>query len=125
MPPLLSFHTAFNPGFQAMIESMSDCVAEEPQANSKEKLCTFRIRFPDGELQQRRFLATNTLHVCIPYCNEAKMVVDNITLLTDFVGFVQLSWIERIPYIGIQDSKKFPEERCMALYKSHVFADCS
>ena len=50
---------------QAKIESMSICVPDEPPADVGEKLCTFRIRFPDGQQQQRRFLATHTLHVCL------------------------------------------------------------
>ena len=42
---------------------MGQSVPEEPPESSQEKLCTLRIRFPDGEVGQRRFLASNTLQV--------------------------------------------------------------
>ena len=63
---------------QAMIESMRCCVPEEPSADSAVKLCTFRIRFPNGEQQQRKFLATHTLQVHI----QTKSHKQNILLCT-------------------------------------------
>ena len=44
---------------------MRSCVPDEPPIDAGEKLCTFRIRFPDGQQQLRRFLATHTLQVHI------------------------------------------------------------
>ena len=49
--------------YQAEIATMSSCVPDEPPVDAGEKVCTFRIRFPDGQQQQRRFLATHTLQV--------------------------------------------------------------
>jgi len=54
------------PFLQAERERMSLSVPDEPPEDCKEKMCTLRIRFPGGEVEQRRFLAEHSLQVC---CN--------------------------------------------------------
>ncbi len=47
-----------------MRRALSESVPEEPPADSEQKVCTFKLRYPDGEVVQRRFLASHTLEVC-------------------------------------------------------------
>jgi len=42
---------------------MSENVPEEPAADCVDKICTLRLRYPDGEVGQRKFLASHTLGV--------------------------------------------------------------
>ncbi len=42
---------------------MSQGVLVEPLEDCGEKICTLRIRFPRGHVEQRRFLATHQLKV--------------------------------------------------------------
>ncbi len=44
---------------------MTMSVPEEPPEDSSEKMCTLKIRFPGGEMEQRRFLALHTLKVIV------------------------------------------------------------
>lgn len=57
--------------FQERREAMEVCVPDEPSPDSEEKICTLRIRYPDGSQVQRRFLAENQLQVLLTstmYC---------------------------------------------------------
>ena len=63
-------------------------VPGEPSEDCTHKTCTLKIRFPKGEVEQRRFLATNLLRVrstpsanttlsgIIPLCDFAQDVVN-------------------------------------------------
>ena len=48
---------------QAVRRAMSEIVPEEPADDSPDKICTLRLRYPDGQVGQRRFLACHTLRV--------------------------------------------------------------
>ena len=42
---------------------MEVCVPDEPSPDCADKMCTLRIRYPDGSQVQRRFLAKHQLQV--------------------------------------------------------------
>ena len=61
---------------------MSENVPEEPATDSQDKMCTLRLRYPDGEVGQRRFLALHTLGVSFLYVST--------TLTSSFCGRLRL-----------------------------------
>ena len=44
---------------------MEVCVPDEPPSDTKEKVCTLRLRYPNGSQATRRFLASHLLQVTI------------------------------------------------------------
>ena len=75
-----SSQTFFFP-LQAERRALSENVPEEPARDSHDKMCTLRLRYPDGEVGQRRFLALHTLgvsflRICIHNLRRVHFVAD-------------------------------------------------
>ena len=90
---------------------MEDSVPPEPIADCGEKLCTMRIRFPDGTTEQRRFLARHRLKVS---CSPPKCLNGILPLLL-LLGLDELFWCQRILSFRLQNSHWVSKERCTLL----------
>lgn len=91
---------------------MEDSVPPEPIADCGEKLCTMRIRFPDGTTEQRRFLAEHRLKVSR---SPPKCLNRILPLLLLLLGLDELFWCKRILSFRLQNSHRVSKERCMLL----------
>ena len=91
---------------------MEDSVPPEPIADCGEKLCTMRIRFPDGTTEQRRFLARHRLKVS---CSPPKCLNGILPLLLLLLGLDELFWCQRILSFRLQNSHWVSKKRCTLL----------
>lgn len=69
---------------EAEREVMSQSVPEEPPEDSEEKTCTLKIRFPGGNVEQRRFLASNLLQDVVNFVGSKNFMVSQYKILTSF-----------------------------------------
>ena len=97
---------------QVRRQLMEDSVPPEPIADCGEKLCTMRIRFPDGTTEQRRFLARHRLKVS---CSPPKCLNRILPLLLLLLGLDELFWCQRILSFRLQNSHWVSKKRCTLL----------
>lgn len=87
--------------------AMCQSVPDEPSEDCSERMCTLKIRFPHGEMQQRRFLATHTLRDVVNFVGCKSFVVSRYKILT---SYPRKDLTEQNFDLSLEDLKLCPQE---------------
>ena len=69
---------------QVMKLSLAETIPPEPPADCTDVMSRLRFRCPDGQMKQRRFLGSTTLHVLLNYLMTEGYRKDEYKVLTTF-----------------------------------------